>query len=194
MHPSTGALYTSQTLLDPRRDQVDPESTRARKRQRIDSLSSVTSVERSLFHEDSFQSLQQDSNNMRLTDADEDSTISVSYESVNEAGPSSSVAITNGRNGVSKTNGFAGPYTNGTSKARLHDGVDSLGPEKSRSVISRVSLPGSTLYDDSHVDREEFIRLVIQSLRDVGYMCVLLPIFFIPIPFAEITDTTFFSL
>lgn len=38
--------------------------------------------------------------------------------------------------------------------------------------IARVNLPGTTLYDDSYVDREEFIRLVIQSLRDVGYMCV----------------------
>lgn len=170
LHPSTGTLYTSSPLLDPRRE-LDPEATRARKRQRIDSLSSVTSVEHSLFREDSLTALPSDTN-MRLTDADEDSSISASYETVPEAGPSSSVAITNGHNGVSKSNGFSAPYTNGSTKSRLHDTFDGHPPERSRTAISRVSLPGSTLYDDSHVDREEFIRLVIQSLRDVGYMYV----------------------
>lgn len=38
------------------------------------------------------------------------------------------------------------------------------------SSIARVSLPGSTLYEDPYVDRQEFVRLVIQSLRDVGYI------------------------
>ena len=38
--------------------------------------------------------------------------------------------------------------------------------------IQRVNLPGTRLYDDSCIDREEFIRLVIQSLKDVGYMYV----------------------
>ncbi|KZV65911.1 WD40 repeat-like protein [Peniophora sp. CONT] len=32
-----------------------------------------------------------------------------------------------------------------------------------------VSLPGTTLYPDSNIDREQFVRLVIQTLRDVGY-------------------------
>lgn len=39
--------------------------------------------------------------------------------------------------------------------------------------IQRVNLPGTRLYDDSCIDREEFIRLVVQSLRDVGYLCVI---------------------
>ena len=43
----------------------------------------------------------------------------------------------------------------------------------SRSPVARVEFPGSTIYDDSYIDREEYIRLVIQSLRDIGYMCVL---------------------
>ncbi|KAJ7286113.1 WD40 repeat-like protein [Mycena rebaudengoi] len=38
------------------------------------------------------------------------------------------------------------------------------------SSVARVTLPGSALYDDADVDREEFVRLVIQSLRDVGYI------------------------
>jgi hypothetical protein len=37
-------------------------------------------------------------------------------------------------------------------------------------TIKPVALPGTTLYDDSEINREEFVRLVIQSLRDVGYM------------------------
>lgn len=38
-----------------------------------------------------------------------------------------------------------------------------------KSPVARVNPPGTLLYDDSNVDREEFIRLVVQSLRDVGY-------------------------
>ncbi|KIJ69067.1 hypothetical protein HYDPIDRAFT_172550 [Hydnomerulius pinastri MD-312] len=44
------------------------------------------------------------------------------------------------------------------------------GISKHSSSIARVSLPGTTLYEDPYVDREEFVRLVIQSLRDVGYI------------------------
>ncbi|VDB82854.1 unnamed protein product [Peniophora sp. CBMAI 1063] len=36
-------------------------------------------------------------------------------------------------------------------------------------IPATVSLPGTTLYPDSDVDREQFVRLVIQTLRDVGY-------------------------
>lgn len=35
--------------------------------------------------------------------------------------------------------------------------------------VSRVSLSGTALYEGSNVNREEFIRLVMQSLRDIGY-------------------------
>ena len=49
--------------------------------------------------------------------------------------------------------------------------------KRSRSPVARVELPGATIYDDSYIDREEYIRLVIQSLRDIGYMCVLVVLF-----------------
>jgi hypothetical protein len=49
--------------------------------------------------------------------------------------------------------------------------------KRSRSPVARVELPGATIYDDSYIDREEYIRLVIQSLRDIGYMCVLVALF-----------------
>ncbi|THH20764.1 hypothetical protein EUX98_g8521 [Antrodiella citrinella] len=104
---------------------------------------------------------------MRLTETDNDSALSVSLESASEAGPSTATLVSNGHNGVSKTNGFSGPYTNGNAKSYSSDIVDGALTAKS---VSRVSLPGTTLYDDSYVDREEFVRLIIQSLRDVGYI------------------------
>ena len=103
---------------------------------------------------------------MRLTDNDADSTLSLNPDDIPEAGPST-FALSNGHNGIVKSNGISGVYTNGNSKA---GGADGHQLEKHRPPISRVSLPGTTLYDDSYVDREEFVRLVIQSLRDVGYM------------------------
>ncbi|KAI0071759.1 WD40 repeat-like protein, partial [Panus rudis PR-1116 ss-1] len=106
---------------------------------------------------------------MRPTETDDESSISVSYDStLAEPGPSFSPSTK--QNGSTKTNGFSSPYTNGNGKARLLDGLDGHAPDKARASIARVSLPGSTLYDDSFVDREEFVRLVIQSLRDVGYI------------------------
>ncbi|KAI0780438.1 WD40 repeat-like protein [Trametes elegans] len=110
---------------------------------------------------------------MRLTESDRDSALSVSLDSAPEAGPSFPAGPSNGHNGVAatKSNGFASPYTNGSSKAPAHGDVDGHAAERHRpSSVARVSLPGRTLYDDSYVDREEFVRLVIQSLRDVGYM------------------------
>lgn len=85
-----------------------------------------------------------------------------------EAGPSSLAGSSNGYNGTAaKHNGYTTSYTNGSSKTSVTDAT--CGGKQAVS-IARVSLPGSTLYDDSYVDREEFVRLVIQSLRDVGYM------------------------
>ncbi|KAI0371689.1 WD40 repeat-like protein [Pilatotrama ljubarskyi] len=109
---------------------------------------------------------------MRLTESDRDSALSVSLDSALEAGPSFPPGPSNGHNGVAtKSNGFSVPYTNGTSNGVAHAEVDGVASERhGPSSISRVSLPGRTLYDDSYVDREEFVRLVIQSLRDVGYM------------------------
>jgi len=51
--------------------------------------------------------------------------------------------------------------------------------KRSRGLVAKVELPGTTIYDDSYIDREEYIRLVIQSLRDIGYMCVFEPVPFI---------------
>lgn len=64
---------------------------------------------------------------------------------------------------------FAGPsgsngHFNGVSLANGHTRSTSRPQE-----VVRVTLPGTALYEGSHVDREEFVRLVIQSLRDVGY-------------------------
>ncbi|KAI0819085.1 WD40 repeat-like protein [Irpex lacteus] len=103
---------------------------------------------------------------MRLPENDSESTLSVALADLPEAGPSSTNNLSNGHNGVVKGNGHS-TFTNGNGKT---GGVDGLKAEKQRMSVSRVSLPGTTLYDDSYVDREEFIRLTIQSLRDVGYI------------------------
>ncbi|KAG6830753.1 hypothetical protein H0H92_014834 [Tricholoma furcatifolium] len=93
---------------------------------------------------------------MRLTDSDQHS-LSASPDFTAHAGPSADHA-----NGHS--NGFSPKgATNGTS-----NGV--LAKNGSGKNMARVSLPGTTLYDDTPVNREEYVRLVIQSLRDVGYI------------------------
>ncbi|KAG6856377.1 hypothetical protein H0H87_005142 [Tephrocybe sp. NHM501043] len=92
---------------------------------------------------------------MRLTDNDHHS-LSSSPDSIAHAGPSSDHA-----NGLS--NGFTTKVaTNGTTSNGVHP--------KNGKVVARVALPGTTLYDDTPIDREEYVRLVIQSLRDVGYI------------------------
>ncbi|KAF7295397.1 WD-domain-containing protein [Mycena indigotica] len=70
-------------------------------------------------------------------------------------------------NGVAHANGFTnGATSNGAQKSNGHSKQSSAAARS----IARVALPGTSLYpDDSNVDREEFVRLVIQSLRDVGY-------------------------
>lgn len=175
LHPSSGITHSSSPIADRTQD-FSSELGRARKRQRIDSTSSSTSttlasIERSLLPEDSTSSLIIENTAMRSSEADRDNAW---FESLLEAGPSSAHGISNGRNGVAlKTNGFTQPYTNGTngaSKTHAIDGVDGHRSDKLSTAVSRVSLPGKTLYEDSPVDREEFVRLVIQSLRDVGYM------------------------
>ncbi|KAF9558038.1 WD40 repeat-like protein [Agrocybe pediades] len=105
---------------------------------------------------------------MRLTESECDSTLSMTPDSSVLPGPSSmpggssdSMGVTNGH-----TNGF-GPTANGTS---ANGAVMGNGVSKHGKTVATVSLPGTTLYDDSFVDREEFVRLVIQSLRDVGYI------------------------
>ncbi|KAI0685665.1 WD40 repeat-like protein [Cytidiella melzeri] len=104
---------------------------------------------------------------MRLPENDVDSALSVSLADGIEADhPSTSNNLSNGHNGLVKGNGFSS-FTNGNGKLGAADGVKA---EKQKMSVSRVSLPGTTLYEDSYVDREEFVRLVIQSLRDVGYI------------------------
>lgn len=100
---------------------------------------------------------------MRLPENDSESALSVAFADVSEPGPSSTNNLSNGHNGVVKGNGYSA-FANGNGKVGAVDGL------KQKRSVSRVSLPGTTLYDDSYVDREEFVRLVIQSLRDVGYM------------------------
>ncbi|EPQ57967.1 WD40 repeat-like protein [Gloeophyllum trabeum ATCC 11539] len=98
-------------------------------------------------------------------------------DSAAEAGPSSvgldrgspKLVVANGHSSSTKgyANGSLSP-TNGVGAAPFKS--MSTNGKSAASSISRVNLPGTTLYDDSFVDREEFVRLVIQSLRDVGYI------------------------
>jgi hypothetical protein len=89
---------------------------------------------------------------MKLPDSDANSLIEPEFLD----GPG--LSTTNGHSHTSPTNGF----TNGHSKqAAQQVAVPST---------SKITLPGDMLHDHSSVSREEFVRLVIQSLRDVGYM------------------------
>lgn len=115
---------------------------------------------------------------MRVTDSDQESNLSASPDYTTLAGPSTTGldygnnhANGNGHGHVAASNGHTSFGTNGSlgsSGCAVGNGVGKHG----KAAIARVHLPGTTLYDDSYVDREEFIRLVIQSLRDVGYTYV----------------------
>lgn len=109
---------------------------------------------------------------MRITDSDQESTLTVSSDYMMQAGPSNASldqanGHTNTKAHVSPTNGYASHTVNGSCGFGTFLGN---GTGKHGKAVSRVNLPGTTLYDDSSVDREEFVRLVIQSLRDVGYI------------------------
>lgn len=71
---------------------------------------------------------------------------------------------TNGFSYTSPTNGVSSPInSNGVKKsAGALKSLEASGP-------SRVTLPGTHLFEGSSIDREEFIRVVVQSLRDIGY-------------------------
>ncbi|KAG8948860.1 hypothetical protein FRC04_009198 [Tulasnella sp. 424] len=77
--------------------------------------------------------------------------------------PSSQQPTTNGFSKGKETNGF----TAAASPAPL-DTPPSLATT-SAGVVSRVYLPGTTIYEDSNIDREEFVRLAIQIFKDIGY-------------------------
>lgn len=157
--PST--TYSPDLLPDGTPDSV---FERARKRQRIDSIStstetststSLSAIDRSLFSDNHIYS----NASMRVPVNDHDSDSFVSSDLHPEAGPSSMTTTSkNGHGTNGTTNGFSGtPVANGVMK-------------HGKPPVSKVKLHGTTLYEDSHIDREEYIRLVIQSLRDVGYI------------------------
>ena len=168
----------------------DSETLRARKRLRIgsptqsSSSSSIGLLERADNRVNFISSTvnHPPATAMRYSESDQDSLVSVSANYNLPAGPSSAAmgdpgpssssngypsnaASMNG-NG-SPSNGFVGT-TNGSSTNGIGNGIHKT---HGKSVM-RVNLPGTLLYDDddSMVDREEFVRLVIQSLRDVGYL------------------------
>jgi hypothetical protein len=136
----------------------DTASERARKRQRLEIIDTSTeiasssrlgnsAVEHDLFTKDILS--------MRPPESEYDSNrTSLAFH---PQASSSSLPPSPKANGHI-TNGY-GSSINGSSK-------------RSRSPVARVELPGATIYDDSYIDREEYIRLVIQSLRDIGYTCV----------------------
>jgi WD repeat-containing protein 26 len=142
---------------------IDTEYPRARKRQRTDTSSPLSR----------YTLDQSTRTNMRLADSDQDSQLSASPDFSAHAGPSTlgldRLGPSNGHtNGTSlpPTNGFASSMTNGSMGGHTGNSV----VKQHGKAIAKVNLPGTTLYDDSYVDREEFVRLVIQSLRDVGYV------------------------
>jgi hypothetical protein len=147
---------------------IDTEHTRARKRQRTDTSSPFS-------RHTIDQAFASTRFNMRLADSDQDSNLSASPDFTAHAGPSTqgldrpgpSNGHTNGTGFVPPTNGFTSPLMNGSSGGHTGNGIVKHGK-----AIAKVNPPGTTLYDDSYVDREEFVRLVIQSLRDVGYVYV----------------------
>lgn len=145
----------------------DSEYSRARKRQRFESSNpSLPSSRTTSDPSTSTPSRRM----MKLSEFDE-SSLSDALDSSTHAGPSSlgggldGFPSSNGTNG--HTNGFSNGINGTSAGSTLSNGVSKPGK-----AISKIILPGTTLYDDSFVDREEFIRLVIQSLRDVGYMYV----------------------
>lgn len=96
---------------------------------------------------------------MPLADSDH-SSLSATPELTTHAGPSS---LGSSFEALISTNGHRNGF-----------GAAANGAARHPRAIAKVDLPGTALYDDSFVDREEFVRLVIQSLRDVGYVYVCL--------------------
>lgn len=109
---------------------------------------------------------------MRIPESDQESTHSVSLDSAAEAGPSSlGLDAPVSSNGHTNGNGFTLSPTNGFTNGG--GAVVGNGVQKHGKSVAKVSLPGTALYTGgSYVDREEFVRLVVQTLRDVGYMYV----------------------
>lgn len=157
--PSSGCL----SLIIGRSALSDAISERPRKRQRT-----APGVEPSAPHYLSIADhLHPNTTIMRDTESDQGPAVSASNSSP-EAGPSSL------GNGHSNGNGFvpAGKL-NGAAALNGHGGGAKNGTHAHTRGVVRVDLPGTALYtDEAYVSREEFVRVVLQSLRDVGYMCV----------------------
>ncbi|TRM62529.1 WD40-repeat-containing domain protein [Schizophyllum amplum] len=97
---------------------------------------------------------------MRLPEHDSTDSLSASPDSAATLGPA---GVSNG----------AGP-SNGLKKGLATNGATALAGNgaavaKRGKLVARVDLQGKPLYSGSYVDREEYIRLVVQSLRDAGY-------------------------
>jgi hypothetical protein len=143
--------------------QLDTASERARKRQRLEIInpsSQIASSSRLGSSTAEYDHLPKDTLSMRPPEHEYESNPTSPHIRPQTRSPSLSPSPkTNGH----VANGHGSPM-NGSTK-------------RSRSPVARVELPGATIYDDSYIDREEYIRLVIQSLRDIGYMCVPVVLF-----------------
>ncbi|KAF8831105.1 hypothetical protein HHX47_DHR1000262 [Lentinula edodes] len=110
---------------------------------------------------------------MRLTESNEASSFNLP-SSVTSGLSSNGIdfySTSNGRSTSTNGNGFMSHYTNGhgVSGAGMSGSNGVVAEKHGKGAPSRVNLPGHLLYEDSNVDREEFVRLLLQSLRDVGY-------------------------
>ncbi|KAF5358519.1 hypothetical protein D9756_001366 [Leucocoprinus leucothites] len=132
-------------LLDPPLLAADPEQARARKRQRLDpSLSSS----HFLMHSSPGPS-------------------SIASSSIDSMPPPMNGRSANG-NGLLASSSSA---TNGSSTVLMGNGTGNGVTKHGKApAVAPVTLPGTLLYDDSFIDREELVRLTLQLLRDVGYI------------------------
>lgn len=124
---------------------------------------------------------------MRYSNRSQDG-VAGSFDSDTFAGPSSvesdglftgSTPLPSASNGhAARSNGNGALVTNGSSSGLKQQApYSSSGAVDGRPAgraIAPVNLPGTRLYNDAPIDREEFVRLVIQSLRDVGYKYVII--------------------
>ena len=109
---------------------------------------------------------------LRTFESSRDSSINfVSSEVTNEADTNTKPISSGYTNGYSRTvtNGNGITASDNTSPRKVRPSHRTDEPDSSKGPVHRFDLFGTRLYDDSYIDREEFIRLLIQSLRDVGY-------------------------
>ncbi|KAJ7744979.1 WD40-repeat-containing domain protein [Mycena maculata] len=109
-----------------------------------------------------------DSEQAEDSPATNDAVAGPSSVGLDHPGPSNGHMNGNGFAAIANGSAVANGAGNGVQK---HNGHSKQSSAASHSLsVARVTLPGSNLYDDSDVDRQEFVRLVVQSLRDVGYI------------------------